>query len=128
MTQYEYKIVPVPQSARRADRTRKGMDPIAATLQAEININATEGWEYCRTDRVTMTGGMLGRRETRDMLVFRKASFNLGENGLKPEERSHRAPVDDGPISLTVDRQATRKITPRRLVLSGDRPLTIAAE
>ena len=57
----------------------KGADAFSETLTDAINELAGEGWDYVRTDAVTVqTRGLLRRRsETREFLVFRRETRPL---------------------------------------------------
>lgn len=75
MTRYEYKTVPAP---RRADSQRGVRDPaerFARTLAAWLNREAAQGWEYVRSETLTVEirKGLARTRETQQtLLVFRR--------------------------------------------------------
>lgn len=74
MRKYEFKVVPVPARCDKEART-SGEDPVAHTLEVTLNALAVEGWEFYRTETVTMRkGGFLSfsRPRVSDVIVLRR--------------------------------------------------------
>ena len=99
MRRYEYKVVPVPERVA-AKGAEKGVDPAAFTVEAMLNDLGLLGWEYLRTDRMTLhKAGILGRSEVeREFLIFRRHPVALAQ----------RQPAEDAqaPVALLSDRPA----------------------
>lgn len=99
MRRYEYKVVPVPEKYT-AKGAEKGVDPAAFTVEAMLNDLGLLGWEYLRTDRMTVQkGGILGRSEVeREFLIFRRHPVALAQ----------RQPAEDAqaPVALLSNRPA----------------------
>ena len=74
MRRYEYKVVPVPEKCFSAKGADKGSDPVAYTIESVLNDLGLQGWDYLRTDRMTLQrGGILGRGEVE------REQFAIGE-------------------------------------------------
>jgi hypothetical protein len=99
MRRYEYKVVPVPGRCA-AKGAEKGVDPAAFTVETMLNDLGLLGWEYLRTDRMTLQkGGILGRSEVeREFLIFRR----------QPVALAQRQPAEDAqaPVALLSSRPA----------------------
>lgn len=50
MTTYEYRVIPAPTKGRKAQGVKGAEARFAHTLQEVMNQQATEGWEYQRSD------------------------------------------------------------------------------
>ncbi len=106
MRRYEYKVVPVPAKCMSSKGLAAESDPASQTVEAVLNDLGLQGWEYVRTDRMTLQKpGILGRGEvTREMMVFCRP----------PVAQAHRAPLSDAvpvdPVALLPDRTTTEKI------------------
>ena len=50
MAQYEYKVVPAPARPGKVKGARGPAERFAASLAAELNAEATEGWEFLRAE------------------------------------------------------------------------------
>ncbi len=76
MPLYEYKVIPAPRKGERARGVRSAEARLARTLQAVMNEQADEGWEYLRSDTMPceQRKGMIGRTTVEQtMLIFRRA-------------------------------------------------------
>ncbi len=76
MPLYEYKVIPAPKRGERARGVRSAEARFANTLQAVMNEQADEGWEYQRSDTLPceQRRGMIGRTTVEQtVLVFRRA-------------------------------------------------------
>lgn len=72
---FEYKVVPAPTRGRKVRGLRNHADRFAAALSEAINVLATEGWEYLRTDTLPSEerSGLTGKTTVfHNMLVFRR--------------------------------------------------------
>ncbi len=98
MTKYEFKAVAMPTTARRLSREERGEDAITVTLIETMNALGLEGWDYVRTETLSMKkAGILGsKEETRDVMIFRRELTTFF--GVKDEVR-----------------EETKKITARRV-------------
>ena len=123
MPKYEYKVVPVPTTCNRRARTDQSQDLAAATIESQINGLTIEGWEYVRTDHMSLrTRGWFGfgRSSQREMMIFRREPFALkaGREASQQVDKVH----------LRIEKVG-RKIEPRRIVVEEDsRRSAIAAE
>lgn len=98
MTKYEFKAVPLPTTARKLSREESDEDAIAVTLVEAMNSLGLEGWDYVRTETLTMKkNSLLGSKaETREMMIFRRELTTFF--GVKEEVR-----------------EETKKVTARRV-------------
>ncbi|MDU8944899.1 DUF4177 domain-containing protein [Ovoidimarina sediminis] len=123
MPKYEYKLIPTPTSIDRKICTDRSHDAVTATLEARLNSQAIEGWEYVRTDRMELPRGgwfSFGRKVTREMMIFRREPFALTSSDEKP------APVDR--VHLKVERSVP-PVVPRRIAsYASEARAAIAAE
>jgi hypothetical protein len=78
MSAYVYKCLPAPRRVKKTREHRTPADAFSAAMQAVLNAEAAEGWEYVRTDLAPMEvrqGLFGGVTETHQaVLVFRKAA------------------------------------------------------
>lgn len=74
MRKYEYKVVPVPAACLKTTGLDKGTDPVAFTVETVLNDLGVEGWEFVRSEAVSLRkGGFFGRGEIlREVMVFRR--------------------------------------------------------
>ncbi len=106
MRRYEYKVVPVPAKCMSSKGLAPEYDPASQTVEAVLNDLGLQGWEYVRTDRMTLQRpGILGRGEvTREMMVFCRP----------PVAQAYRAPMSEAapadPVALLPDRATAEKI------------------
>lgn len=119
MTKYEFRAVPCPQRAQRHQNMPKGADAFSETLTNAINELAGEGWDYIRTEAVTVkTRGFLRRRsEDRTFLVFRR------------EIRALIEPRSGTSLGVDVEKVRARRVKARpavEFVRSGGRRITVA--
>ena len=73
---FEYKVVGAPEKPRRRRGARTRSDRVAVAFEQILDVEATDGWEYLRTDLVPVEeGGFLSRRKEvhRAVMVFRRA-------------------------------------------------------
>lgn len=75
---YEYKVVPLPEKTQKV-RGLKGAALFSHGLQALMNDQAQDGWEYLRAESLPdeERKGLMGAREavTRNVLVFRRELY-----------------------------------------------------
>ena len=50
MQTYEYKVIPAPNRSKRVKGVKGSAGRFAAVLSEAMNEQATEGWEYLRSD------------------------------------------------------------------------------
>ncbi|MFN3612990.1 MAG: DUF4177 domain-containing protein [Rubrimonas sp.] len=78
MSAYVYKCLPAPRRVKKTREHRTPADAFSAAMQAVLNAEAAEGWEYVRTDLAPMEvrqGLFGGTTETHQaVLVFRRAA------------------------------------------------------
>lgn len=101
MPLYEYKVIPAPRKGERARGVRSAEARLARTLQAVMNEQADEGWEYQRSDTMPceQRKGMVGRAMVEQtMLIFRRAVGTEAELGdvLASEADQPQADGDAG--------------------------------
>lgn len=76
MAGWEYRLVPAPREARRIKGVRGTAARFAATVAAEINAVAAEGWEFAGVETLPLDArkGLLGGRaeSLQSLLVFRR--------------------------------------------------------
>ena len=73
MRKYEFKVVPVP--ARCIREGNETGSPVAATLEAALNALGVEGWEFHRSETVSIKRAGLfsfGKKIEETVLVFRR--------------------------------------------------------
>ena len=89
MSYYDYKIVPAPKKARKVKGVHGAAELFALTLGEAVNELARQGWEYQRSEQLTIEtpGGWLrrGRAEEHTVLVFRRAREHLSPRIADPE-------------------------------------------
>lgn len=123
MTKYEFRAVPCPQRAQRHQNMPKGADAFSETLTDAINDLAGDGWDYVRTDAVTVqTRGLFRRRsESREFLVFRREA-----RALIPARPSVGQSTD---VPSNVQKVRARRVKARpavEFVRSGGRRINVA--
>ncbi len=100
MTYYDYKVVPAPRRARKVKGIAAGPDLFALTLTDAINEVARQGWEYYRSETLTMEGPAgwfkRGGVEEQVMLIFRRPREHLSPR-LAGETAAPREPLEAGP-------------------------------
>ena len=77
MSVYEYKVVPAPVQGTKAKGVKTTQDRFALTLTEILNAQASDGWEYWRTDTLPCEErkGLTGRETTyQNMLIFRRST------------------------------------------------------
>lgn len=76
MTQYEYKVVPAPTKGVKAAGVKSAEGRFANAIQGLLNTQASEGWEYLRSDMLPSDErqGLTSTQTVyRTLLVFRRA-------------------------------------------------------
>lgn len=123
---FEYKCVGAPERARRKKGAKTRTDRVALAMQEAIAQEATDGWEYLRTDLIPIEerSGMFGRTHEvhRAVMVFRRSLVR--ERAQEPElsapqhparaEESIRLAADHGEAPDPVPRGELRR-TPNGL-------------
>jgi hypothetical protein len=76
MSSLEYKCVPVPRRPKKARGQKTPADVMAGAMEAIINAEAAQGWEYQRTDLVPMEvrHGLFGavQESHQAVMIFRR--------------------------------------------------------
>lgn len=123
-SRFEYKVVPVPTVCDKRDKSDKDRDPIAATLEAAINDVSVGGWEYVRTETLSMRRGRLRRDAAPvDVMIFRREPYA----SLQPKFTSSERRQD--PIAALPDYRTDRDVKPRRVLAAGSpKRFGVAAE
>lgn len=89
---FEYKCVAAPERAKRKRGTKTRTERVALAMEEIIEREATDGWEYMRTDLVPVEerSGLFGRpmEVHRAILVFRRGG-PASRRFLSPPDRSH---------------------------------------
>ncbi|MEI4485867.1 DUF4177 domain-containing protein [Frigidibacter sp. MR17.14] len=81
MQRYEYKVVPAPVRGEKARGLKTTADRFARALTLLMNEQATEGWEYVRSDTLPCEerSGLTGRATSyQNMLTFRRPLATAG--------------------------------------------------
>jgi hypothetical protein len=82
MSYFDYKAVPAPRRSKKVKGVKSAEDLFALTLTEAINEHARQGWEYVRTESLTVEapGGWFrrGSSDTQTVLVFRQERGTLG--------------------------------------------------
>jgi len=82
MTYYDYKAVPAPRRMKKVKGVKSAEELFALTLTEAINEHARQGWEYVRSESLTVEapGGWFrrGSSDTQTVLVFRQERGTLG--------------------------------------------------
>ena len=97
MPLYEYQVIPAPRKGGRARGVRSAEARLARTLQAVMNEQADEGWEYQRSDTMPceQRKGIVGRTMVaQTMLIFRRAVGVEAELGAVAASEADRAQAD----------------------------------
>ena len=97
MALYEYLVIPAPKRGERARGVRGHEARFANTLQAVINEQADEGWEYQRSDTMPceQRKGMIGRTMVaQTMLIFRRAVVGEAELGDVAASEANQVQAD----------------------------------
>jgi len=88
MTQYEYRVVPAPAKGLKAKGVKTPEGRFANSVQAVLNLQAEDGWEYLRSELLPSderTGLTSSTTNWRNVLVFRRLVV---------------APVQDEPVAV----------------------------
>ncbi|MER2507793.1 MAG: hypothetical protein ABTQ27_03435 [Amaricoccus sp.] len=120
MTYYDYKVVPAPRRARKVKGVAAGPDLFALTLTEAINEVARQGWEYYRSEALSMEGpaGWVKRAsvEEQTMLIFRRPREHLSPRlaAAPAETGAPREPLEPGPRLAELERPAFERPVPVR--------------
>ena len=97
---FEYKTVGAPEKGKRKRGARTSSDRAAAAFEAILEEEATDGWEYLRTDILPLTerrGWFGGTHEVhRAVMVFRRPLGRDGQDlatGAKRLQRDEAEPA-----------------------------------
>ena len=101
---YEYKCVGAPEKGKRKRGAKTRSDRVANAMEIAIQAEATDGWEYLRTDLVPIEerGGMFKRPQEvhRAVLIFRRPlAREMPQRSLDrelPEDTFHIAASREG--------------------------------
>lgn len=78
MAQYEYKVIPAPTKGQKAQGIKTPEARMANTVQELLNAQASENWEYLRTD-ILPSDERQGLTSTqtvyRTLMIFRRAKI-----------------------------------------------------
>lgn len=88
MTQYEYKVVPAPSKGLKAKGVRTPEGRFANSVEAALNTQAGDGWEYLRAELLPSDerSGLTGSTTNwRNVLVFRRPIAQAPE--MQPDLR-----------------------------------------
>jgi hypothetical protein len=80
MTAYEYRVIPAPTKGRKAQGVKGAEARFAHALQDVMNRQATEGWEYQRSDILPSEerqGLTSSHTVYRSVLVFRRPAGDV---------------------------------------------------
>jgi hypothetical protein len=82
MTYFDYKAVPAPRRMKKVKGVKSAEDLFALTLTEAINEHARQGWDYVRTESLTVEAPAgwfrRGSSDTQTVLVFRQERGTLG--------------------------------------------------
>ncbi|MCC7320829.1 MAG: hypothetical protein IT542_07615 [Rubellimicrobium sp.] len=84
MQRFEYRIIPAPRRGPRGRGLRSAEDRFAAALEAVMNAQGAEGWDYIRSDTLPLEErqGLTGRTTSwQVLLVFRRALPQAPDSG-----------------------------------------------
>ncbi|MEO1454477.1 MAG: DUF4177 domain-containing protein [Pseudomonadota bacterium] len=117
MLKYEYKVVPAPKECLSRRNIGDASDPVIATLETVMNDLGVAGWEYVRSESVSMRpAGILGRGRamSQDILVFRRSREPLGAGLPTIEEDIARTKrrKSSRPELLALAKEGRRKVIP----------------
>ncbi|MDP2061872.1 MAG: DUF4177 domain-containing protein [Phaeovulum sp.] len=87
MQSYEYTAIPAPLRAEKNRALKTPGERFGATLAAELNRMAADGWEYLRADVLPSEerSGLTGRSTVyHNLLIFRRAIVTEAETVLLP--------------------------------------------
>lgn len=96
MTQYEYRVLPAPEKAKKAKGVKGPTARFAHAVEEFMNELGAEGWEYLRADTlpcVERSGLTKTVTEWRTLLVFRRPRLDTAE-AYAPKQLA--APGPDG--------------------------------
>lgn len=107
---YQYKCVAAPERAKRQRGAKTRTERVAAAMQELINAEATDGWEYVRTDLVPIEerSSFLARVHEvhRAVLIFRREDPTKRRTQGYEEHRiaASEEPRTEAAIRLHADR------------------------
>lgn len=85
---FEYTAIPAPTRADKVKEAKTPADRYAATLTAELNRMATDGWEYLRAEVLPSEerSGLTGRKATyHNLLIFRRKNSKADAEPVQNE-------------------------------------------
>lgn len=96
---YEYRVVPAPKRGIKTKTARTTEDRFAAALEASLNEQGTDGWEFVRSDTLPSEErqGLTGRITVyHTVLIYRREVAGDAVDDLSPR-RMIAAPVFAAP-------------------------------
>lgn len=111
---YEYKVIPAPTRGVKAKGVRTPEERFANALQTEMNAQASDGWEYLRTDTLPseQREGLLSKTTVyQNMLVFRRAKV-VARPAMQPPEPPIAAPRPQSDEERAVGKKLVTRSTP----------------
>ena len=130
MTQYIYRVVPAPAKGEKSRGAKGAEARFARGLEAAINAQARDGWEYLRAESLPSheRKGLTGTQTVqRCMLVFRRPADTVSEPATAPAPaRSalfarREPPLNAGPATEAPDlRRANADPAPGNDTTAGD--------
>ncbi len=122
MTHYEYKVIPAPAKGTKTPGVKAPEARLANTVEALLNLQAAEGWDYMRTD-ILPSDERQGLTSTqtvyRTLMVFRRAKAE--EENAADEVISTAQSVAEA-VSPDVDGPDTAKRERREPALTPIQP------
>jgi hypothetical protein len=101
---YEYKVVPAPTRGLKAKGVKTAEDRFANALQTAMNEQASDGWEYLRTDTLPseQREGLMSKTTVyQNMLVFRRSKEPVRPAIRPPEPPIAAIPPKSGEERVT---------------------------
>lgn len=112
---YEYKVVPAPRKAAKAQGVKGTEAKFAVALSQLMNEMGAAGWEYQRTDTLPCEErqGLTGRTTTfQNMLVFRRALEAEAEAEATAPEAQQPAQIERAePVLAMPTFRSTARVT-----------------
>lgn len=95
MTRYEYTAIPAPLRTEKSKDSKSASDRFAASLTAELNRMAADGWEYIRADVLPSEerSGLTGKSTVyHNLLIFRK-QLDVHDTRIDAQPVKQPAPI-----------------------------------
>ena len=120
MRKFEFKVVPVPARCVRVEGD--DTSPVAATLETALNTLGVEGWEFHRSETLSIKRGFmgLGGSDEETVLVFRRERVLLEDRPVKDTFKSRRVRTPRIEADKTIPE-------PRRITVIRDEDTAVAA-